>query len=295
MKNDEDRRWYRKFLDNRNVGISTSAIVRGGIGAGLRYLLHKNKFLSSFRAAEKIKDASYFKFVSAGAMTAVGLYELLKRLTKPKQSDKSNLFSKSMNNSESKEEKPKIDYSKTIKVAYICPSNLYSLFELKDGLKTDTANRIEDILVDKGEIKKYNKNQFWFCANQECYSSLVSSYLKDSKYAAALYLINEDQKESFKNMFKEKSLLYNLYTIEKPTSKDNLRCYALPLESSVDKEDNKTYSFNISSKITEANIDSYSFKLTEADANHINLNKKDIVGVDFISRINWQKASNLSD
>lgn len=82
MENNQERVWYRKFLDNRKVGIPTSAIAGGGIGAGLRYLFRKNTFLSSFRAAEKVKYAPYFKFVGTGAVAGIGLYELLKRLTK---------------------------------------------------------------------------------------------------------------------------------------------------------------------------------------------------------------------
>jgi hypothetical protein len=254
---------YRKLLSNRSLGLPASAIVGGGLAAGAKYLLHKNKFLSSFRAAEKIKHASYFKFVSAGAMTAVGLYELLKGLTKPK-----------------------IDYSKKIKVMYICPGNLYSLFNSQEDLERNTVKNIE-MIISKDPIQKYNKNEFWFATSQENYSAIVNNLLKSFEYAAALYLIHEDQKESFKNMFKEKlseekSLLYNLYKIDKPTSKDNLWCYALPLESYDDEKGDKRYSLQISSKITEENIDSHSFQLGEADLAKIKLKNLEIVGVDFI-------------
>jgi hypothetical protein len=291
----KSQEFYRKFLGNRTLGIPTSVIAGGGVAAGLKYLLHKNKFLSSFRAAEKIKHAPYWKSIGFGTLAGIGLYELLKRFTNPKKSDKSSESmkspsSRSMENSKSKEEKPEVDYSEKIKITYICPNNLYSLFKLKDGLKTKTANEIENI-ISKGEIKKYKKIDFWLCSSREKFFCLMPTYLKDSEYAAVLYLIHENQKESFKNMFKEslsqsKSLLYDLYKI-KPTSQEHLWCYALPLQSSVDDKGNKIYSLNISPEITERNIDSYSFQLTQDDATKINLGaEEDINGAEFMSRTN---------
>ncbi len=304
MENNQERVWYRKFLDNRKVGIPTSAIAGGGIAAGLTYLFRKNTFLSSFRAAEKVKYAPYFKFVGTGAIVTVGLYELLKRLTKPKESDKGkdgiNASSPQLkeNHEKNAEGEPKEDYNKIIKVIYVCPGNLYSLLKFEPGLKTETATKIEDI-VSKGEIKQYRKNQFWFCSSDKRYNSLMPAYLRGVKYAAALYLMNGDQKESFKKKFKEsspeeKSSLYNLCEI-KPTSQDNLWCYVLPLESSVDHEDNKTYSPNISPEITEQTIDSYSFQLTQDDATKINLGAEDIIGVEFMPRTNTQNAMDKSN
>ena len=58
--------------------------------------------------------------------------------------------------------------------------------------------------------------------------------LKLSSYAAALYLINENQEESFKEKFTDKKKftegrsVYYLYKIDKPTTNENLWCYALP-------------------------------------------------------------------
>lgn len=293
MENNQKKGLYRKFLDNRTLGILTSAIVGGGTGAGLRYLLHKNKFLSSFRATEKIKHAPYFKFVGTGAFAAVGLYELLKRLTKPKQSDKSNWSARSRKNSEeSEEEKPEKNYNEKIKVVYICPGSLLWLFNSTDGLKTETAKEIERILSER-EIEKYHENEFWFCSTEEKFKLVINNIcLKGAEYAAALYLVNEDQKESFINIFKEslsgkkslseeQSLLYDLYAVEKPTSTDSLWYYVLPLGSSVDDKGKKTYSLNFSSQITQDNIDSYSFKLPEEDVTKINLGAREIIGQEF--------------
>lgn len=50
---------YHKQLKNRRFWYPLSALA----GIGMTYLLCKNDFLSSLRAAEKIKHDSYFKFV----------------------------------------------------------------------------------------------------------------------------------------------------------------------------------------------------------------------------------------
>lgn len=203
-----------------------------------------------------------------------------------------------MRNSQMRLEEPKEGFRKTTKVLYICPSNLLLLLNSEDGLKTETANQIERIL-SKGKIKQSEKNQFWFCSNGNEYKYLSNAYLKYSQYAAALYLINESQRESFEDIFKKslsqsKSLLCDLYTI-KPTSQEHLWCYALPVQSSVDHKGNKTYSPNISPEITEQTIDSYSFLLPIEDATNIKLDNSQIIGVDLMSRTNTQNVSGSSD
>ena len=166
-------------------------------------------------------------------------------------------------------------------------------------------------------IEQYSKNQFCFIGTEDKYLPIKRVYLKDASYAAALYLINENQKELFKKKFTEMSedqkklfkkkftgmgeyqkklfeekftercSVYDLYTIDKPTTKENLWCYALPLEhSEEDEQGRKIYSLNISSVITQENIDGYCFKLTEGDAVKIKVGEGEIIGAGFKSRTN---------
>ena len=86
-KDEKTKNWYPTLLSNRPLGLPASAIIGGSLFAGLKYVFDNNKFLSSFRVAEKIKHPPYVKFVGAGMIAGVGLYELLKLLTKPKQSN----------------------------------------------------------------------------------------------------------------------------------------------------------------------------------------------------------------
>ena len=86
-KEEKTKNWYRTVLSNRYLGLPASAIIGGSLAAGLKYVFDNNKFLSSFRVAEKIKHTPHVKFVGAGMIAGVGLYELLKLLTKPKQSN----------------------------------------------------------------------------------------------------------------------------------------------------------------------------------------------------------------
>ena len=98
--------------------------------------------------------------------------------------------------------------------------------------------------------------------------------------------MSENQKKLFKKKFTEGRSVYDFYKIDKPTTKENLWCYALPLEYSIDREGKKTYSLNISSQIKTESIDEYSFQLTKEDADRINLNEREIIGAEFKSRTN---------
>jgi hypothetical protein len=221
-------------------------------------------------------------------IAGVGLYELLKLLTKPEKSDSGGKGiqispPRSMRNSQvGKEKEPEENFNQAIKVTYICPGSLYSLLYRQDGLKSDTAREIEK-KISKGLIEKYSKNEFWFADE---YVLMMRTHLKDASYAAALYLMSENQRESFKKKFTERCSVYDLYTIDKPNTNENLWCYALPLEYSKDHEGKKTYSLNISSVITQENIYEYCFKLTDLDAAIIYLKKREITGAIFKSRTN---------
>jgi hypothetical protein len=310
-KEEKTKNWYPTLLSNRSLGLPASAIIGGSLAAGLKYVFDNNKFLSSFRAAEKIKHASYFKFFGTGGLGTVGtagLYELLKRLTKPKKTndDEKNMLDSSPRPSENSEEieekrttkddkeqknsyhdqeniqnlaKQQIEKeklkNKEIKVVCILPDNLYSLFmseSASDSLETNhTVKEIERILGE-GEIQKYSESEFHFCSSEERFrASRPTRNLRGAQYAAAIYLINEDQKDFFKDMLKQFSL-YDFYVIN-PCSKENLLCYVLPLESSLGKEGNKIHSLEISSNITKDNIDAYSFKLSKEDAKKIKLDR----------------------
>ena len=297
-KEENTNNWYRKLLSNRPLGLPVSAIIGGSLAAGLKYVFDNNKFLSSFRVAEKIKHTPHVKFVGAGMIAGVGLYELLKLLTKPKQSNSGGKGILLNGQSKgSKEEEPEKNFNQLIKVTYICPGNLHSLlnYQYQEGLKSDTAREIEN-KISGGQIKKYSKNKFYFlgtgneydpgCAFLENEYDPGCAFLEDVSYAAALYLINENQKESFKGKFTEgRPAVYDLYGM-KPTTKENLWCYALPLEYSIDRKGKKTYSLNISSQIKTESIDRYSFQLTEEDAEKIDLNAKEITCAEYFSRTN---------
>jgi hypothetical protein len=313
-KEENTNNWYRTLLSNRPLGLPVSAIIGGSLAAGLKYVFDNNKFLSSFKVAEKIKHPPYVKFVGAGMIAGVGLYELLKKLTKPKKSDSGGKGI--LLNGQSKESKEKgleeeEEFNQLIKVVYICPGNLFSLLSSQGGLISDTVREIEK-KISEDSIQKYSRNQFFVIGTEDKHLHIKRVYLKEASYAAALYLINENQKELFKKKFTEMSedqkesfkkkftgmgeyqkklfeekftegcSVYDLYTIDKPTTNENLWCYALPLEYSKDHEGKKTYSLNISSVITQENIDEYCFKLTEEDAEKIDLNAKEITWGNFL-------------
>jgi hypothetical protein len=288
-KEENTNNWYRTLLSKRYLGLPVSAIIGGSLAAGLKYVFDNNKFLSSFKVAEKIKHPPYVKFVGAGMIAGVGLYELLKKLTKPKKSDSDQediqiSSPRSMRNSQvGKEKEPEENFNQAIKVTYICPGSLYSLLSSRDGLKSDTAREIEN-KISEGLIKQYSKNQFCFACE---YARMIRFHLKEASYAAALYLMSEDRKKLFEEKFTERCSVYDLYTIDKPTTGENLWCYALPLEhSEEDEQGRKTYSLNISSQIKTENIDQYSFQLTDQDAATIFLNKREITGAAYINRKN---------
>jgi hypothetical protein len=217
-------------------------------------------------------------------MTAVGLYALLNQFMNPKKSDY--------------DQGPKFDErkkkgDKTIDFMYMCSGAFYSLLYSKEGLKSETANQIERILRKDQIVNRINK--FWFCSNNQKDTTIIKPFFENKSYAAALYLINEEQRESFKDEFTEGCSVYDLYKI-KPTSTKNFWCYVLPLlECSVDHEGKETYSLNISSEITQENIHQYAFQLNEADAANINLNAQEITGVEYILRNNRRKGSGESD
>jgi hypothetical protein len=134
-KEENTNNWYRTLLSNRPLGLPVSAIIGGSFAAGLKYVFDNNKFLSSFKVAEKIKHPPYVKFVGAGMIAGVGLYELLKKLTKPKKSDSGGKgILLNGQSKESKEKEPEENFDKSIKVVYICPGNLYSLLSSEKGL-----------------------------------------------------------------------------------------------------------------------------------------------------------------
>lgn len=274
----ETKNWYRKVLSNRLLALPASAIIGGSLAAGLKYFSHNNKLLSSSRVAEKINHVPYFKFVGAGMIAGVGFYELLKKFTKPKKTES---------------EANKSGFNKEIKVTYICPGNLYSLLASEDGLESDTAKQIEEI-ISFGSIQKYSKNTFWFIETDIKYADKIERgvvALKNASYAEALYLIDGDQREAFKDKFAEKCSVYDLYKIAKPNTRGNLWCYALPLGYSSDE----SYNLQINPHITKDNIDKYSFKLTEKDAAKIDLNSKEIVGTDFKIRVNQKNTGKYSE
>jgi hypothetical protein len=302
-KEENTNNWYRTLLSKRYLGLPVSAIIGGSFAAGLKYVFDNNKFLSSFKVAEKIKHPPYVKFVGAGMIAGVGLYELLKKLTKPKQSNsgrKASFLNGQSKGSKEKGLEEEEEFNQLIKVVYICPGNLFSLLSSQGGLISDTAREIEK-KISEDSIQKYSRNQFFFIGTEDKYLRIKRVYLKEASYAAALYLINEnqkelfkkkftemseDQKESFKKKFTEGRSVYDLYTIDKPTTKKNLWCYALPLEYSIDHKSKNTYSFNISSVITQENIDGYCFKLTEGDAVKIKVGEGEIIGAAYINRKN---------
>jgi hypothetical protein len=275
-KEENTNNWYRTLLSKRYLGLPVSAIIGGSLAAGLKYVFDNNKFLSSFKVAEKIKHPPYVKFVGAGMIAGVGLYELLKLLTKPKKEE---------------------NFNRLIILVSFCPGSLYSLLFSQDGLKSHTAREIEN-KISRGSIEKYSENQFVFLGTKANPIGQIDICLQNPDYAAALYLINEDQKESFEEKLFEDKLtegysVYDLYKM-KPTTKENLLCYALPLKYFIDDKNKKTYSPYISSEIKPENIDQYSFQLTKEDAKNINLNAREIDELEFILRTNNQDKSDNS-
>jgi hypothetical protein len=215
------------------------------------------------RGTEEIRDAGYLKVFSGGAIGGMMFNELLKQFTKPKKSNK---------------EEKNIDQ---VQVRYFCPSSLSFLFESEDGLITDVASQIEQ-KITKDSIKQYSRNKYWFLSINDRFKGLVRSYLNNNvNYAAALYLINEDQRKSFKEKFAEGCSVYNLYKIGNLTSLKDLWCYALPLLRT-----ENGYECQIDLQVTNENIDTYSFKLTSEDSDRITLRPDEIIGVEFKSRNN---------
>lgn len=277
----EKNNLYRKWLDNRLFGFPGSAIIGGGLGAGLTYLSHKNRFLSSLNVTVKIRNASYWKSIGFGTLAGIGLYELLKRFMKSKKKTDDQKNKHKFQGKLKVINDELIADNEKIKVFYYCPDSLFSLLFSVKGLDTDTAENIERI-ISQSKIKQYTKNQFWFCATAEESRTIQhTSQSYNANYAAALYLLNEDQKDEFKDKFTPGCSINDLYKINKPTAKENLFCYALPLQ----RYEKRT----ISEEITKENIDSYSFKLTEPDRAKIDLNAKEIVGICCKSRNNSEE------
>ena len=85
LRTEKTKNWYRTVLNNRPLILPASAIIGGSLAAGLKYVFDNNKFLSSFRVARKNKTYPHVKFVGAGMIAGVGLYELLKKINKTRE------------------------------------------------------------------------------------------------------------------------------------------------------------------------------------------------------------------
>lgn len=177
-------------------------------------------------------------------------------------------------------------YKKTIKIYYTCPGSLYDYFS-KKNFKSQMNFEIEE-KISNGEIKKYQKNDFWCGSNDNNFLSLTDNKIMNKKqvttcYAAALYLIDEHNKESFtKKLFEENRQVLSLYNMAKPTSRENLWCYSLPLTKN---KDNK-YILEIDEKLTTENINWYGFKIDPTETEYINLAAKEIIGTELFERDN---------
>ncbi len=80
----------------------------------------------------------------------------------------------------------------------MCPDILYPF--LSENLSSHIEFQIEGI-ISKGEIKQYQRSRFWLCSTEKLSEVIVLSYLRNQRYKSALYLVDENNKELFKNSF----------------------------------------------------------------------------------------------
>ena len=289
--------WYKRLIRDRKFRMLASAAIGGLSAMGMKYSINNNTLFPSLRLPEKIKDATDAKYFLVGSIAGIGLYETIRQLmdVEKESDDKENSSQKtekditdqkktnhrqertqvvSLPQSEIKTIKKEEDYGREIQVTYICCEDFFPLVHNllnpwllgKNNLNAGLGSKIDSILSDS-KIAKYNEVVLYLASSHPKYSSnLQLVYLKYASYAAALYLVEEQQKEKFESICKQllsesELLLYKLYDEIKPTSKKNLWCYVFPLKSLLDSDGFKTYSLNISSDVTKDNIDKYSFKL----------------------------------
>lgn len=55
---------YKRLIRNQPFKMLASAAIGGLSAMGLKYSINNNKFLSSLRLPEKIKDAPYWQFIA---------------------------------------------------------------------------------------------------------------------------------------------------------------------------------------------------------------------------------------
>ncbi len=177
-------------------------------------------------------------------------------------------------------EEPKEINNEAVRVACMCPGNLYSLFKTTGGLQTNTANQIE-AKISGNEIKNFQKSIFFFLSTLSRFEG-SKDYLEDVKYAGALCLISEKHTLLFEREFAFKSSIYSLYHNKFAVETgDQLYCYVLPLE----KNGNK-FEKTISKEVNSSTISSYKFKICEDDARYIKLENQEIIWANMLTREN---------